>query len=150
MEAIKNKTGKYEQKLASKSLKLLKESQSKINTDKRKVKLTIQDSNEIVEIPIDAYSYLKDILKIMAEGNDLMIMETKSELSTQQAANILNVSRPHLVKLLESGQIAFKKAGTHRRILVKDIIQYKSNLEKNRRKNLNALAKQAQELNLGY
>lgn len=150
MEAIKNRTGKYEQRLASKSLNQLKDSLSKIKSNRRKIQLTIEESNEVIEIPIEAFTFLKEVLSIMAEGNDLMIIESNSEMSTQQAADILSISRPHLVKLLEAGQIPFKKVGTHRRVLVKDIIEYKSRAKKERRKNLNLLAKQAQELNLGY
>ncbi|GLR19559.1 excisionase family DNA-binding protein [Portibacter lacus] len=150
MDAVKNKTGKYEQRLASKSMNQIKATLAKTSSNKRKVQLTIQESKEVIDIPIEALSFLKDILSIMAEGNDLMIIERDSEMSTQEAADILNVSRPYLVKLLETGQIPFKKAGTHRRVLVKDIIKYKSKLQSDRRKNLNLLAKQAQELNLGY
>ena len=150
MEATKNKTGKYEQKLASKSLNQIKDSLSRTKANRRKIQLTIQESKEVIEIPIEALSFLKDVLAIMAEGNDLMIIESDSEMSTQDAANILNISRPYLVKLLESGQIPFKKTGTHRRVLVKDIIEFKSQLKKDRRKSLNLLAKQAQALNLGY
>jgi excisionase family DNA binding protein len=150
MEAIKNKAGKYDQRLASKSLNQIKDSLNRTKSNRRKIQLTIQESKEVIEIPIEAMSFLKDILTIMAEGNDLMIIESDSEMSTQEAADILNISRPYLVKLLESGQIPFKKAGTHRRVLVKDIIGYKSQLKKDRRKSLNLLAKQAQELNLGY
>ena len=150
MEAIKNKAGKYEQKLASKSLSQVKDSLSKIKSNRRKIQLTIQESEDVIEMPIEALTFLKDILTIMADGKDLMILETKSQLSTQQAADILNVSRPHLVKLLVEGQIPFMKAGTHRRVFLKDLITYNAKIKKDQRKNLNLLTKQGQELNLGY
>lgn len=71
-------------------------------------------------------------------------------VSTKQAADMLNVSRPHLVKLLEEGEIPFKKVGTHRRIELKNLIAYEKRLKENRNKKLDFLAKQAQDLNLGY
>ncbi|WP_211228191.1 excisionase family DNA-binding protein [Aequorivita capsosiphonis] len=61
----------------------------------------------------------------MAEGKTISIVPSNSEVSTQQAADMLNVSRPHLVKLLEAQKIPFKKVGSHRRILLNDIIEYK-------------------------
>lgn len=69
---------------------------------------------------------------------------------TQQAAGILNVSRPHVVKLLKEGKIPFKKVRNHRRILLKDIIIYANQQKETRKENLQFLTQQAQELNLGY
>jgi excisionase family DNA binding protein len=63
---------------------------------------------------------------------------------------MLNVSRPHLIKLLEEGQIPYKKVGSHRRIELKDILEYEDRQKKNRKTQLDFLAQQAQELNLGY
>jgi excisionase family DNA binding protein len=86
----------------------------------------------------------------MAEGKSLTLIPSDSEVSTQQAADILNVSRPHLVKLLEKGYIPFKKVGSHRRIELKDIVTYEEKQKKNRKDQLDFLSRQAQELNLGY
>jgi excisionase family DNA binding protein len=77
-------------------------------------------------------------------------MEKTTKISTQQAADLLNVSRPHVVSLLNKGEIPFTKAGTHRRMLLNDIIAYDKKLQKSRNSKLNFLAKQAQELNMGY
>jgi excisionase family DNA binding protein len=63
---------------------------------------------------------------------------------------MLNVSRPHLIKLLEDKQIPFKKVGSHRRVLLKDITEYLDQLAKQREDQLDFLSKQAQDLNLGY
>jgi excisionase family DNA binding protein len=63
---------------------------------------------------------------------------------------MLNVSRPHLIKLLEDKQIPFKKVGSHRRVLLKDIMEYLDQLAKQREDQLDFLSKQAQDLNLGY
>lgn len=63
---------------------------------------------------------------------------------------MLNVSRPHVVKLLEKGELPYHKVGTHRRIFLKDLEDYKAKMDKKRRKLLEELAKQAQELDMGY
>ena len=68
----------------------------------------------------------------MAEGKTISIVPSNSEVSTQQAADMLNVSRPHLIKLLEAKKIPFNKVGSHRRILLKDIMEYKEQLAKQR------------------
>ena len=86
----------------------------------------------------------------MAQGKSIALMPTDAEITTQQAAEILNVSRPHVIKLLEKGDIPFKKVGSHRRILLQDILEYESKFKSERRKKLDYLAKEAQKLNLGY
>jgi excisionase family DNA binding protein len=63
---------------------------------------------------------------------------------------LINVSRPHLIKLLESKQIPFKKVGSHRRVLLMDILEYQDQIVKQREDQLDFLSIQAQELNLGY
>jgi excisionase family DNA binding protein len=77
-------------------------------------------------------------------------MPSDAEVSTQQAAEMLHVSRPHIVKLLEQGSIPFKKVGSHRRILLEDLLKYDQGLKQQQEKSLEFLAQQAQELNLGY
>ena len=86
----------------------------------------------------------------MAEGRSVYLIPSDSEVSTQQAADMLNVSRPYLVKLLESGEIPYKKVGRHRRILLKDLIAFEDKIAKEREKQLDFLSNQAQDLNLGY
>jgi excisionase family DNA binding protein len=101
-------------------------------------------------VPRQAVSLLRDILAQMARGNAVTIVPTHAELSTQEAATILNVSRPFVVKLLEQGEIPFRKAGTHRRIRYEDLMSYKARMESESRDAMDALAAQAQELDMGY
>ena len=80
----------------------------------------------------------------------MRIIPVTAKLTTQEAADILNVSRPFLVQLLERGDIPFHKAGTHRRVLYEHLIAYKDRTEANQRKAMDDLVAQAQELGMGY
>lgn len=151
MEAILKKTTKADQQLAVNSLKSLQLAALTIKSAHSKgVKIKIQETGSFFIIPKNALLLLAEILRNMAAGKSISINPSEAEVTTQQAADMLNVSRPHLVKLLESGQIPFKKVGKHRRILLHDIIVYKENLLQERAKQLDFLANQAQELKLGY
>ncbi len=145
------KITKSDQKIALSSIEIL--SKSGVEAAKNKsnvVKLKIQGSDELVSIPLKALKLLTSILSNMAEGKSIALMPTTAEVTTQQAAEILNVSRPHVIKILEKGEIPYKKVGSHRRILLQDILTYESTFKKKRRKQLNNLASEAQKLNLGY
>ena len=103
-----------------------------------------------VELPTSALRLLVDVLSELAEGNAVKVVPIHAELTTQEAADMLNVSRPHLVKLLESGALAFHKAGKHRRIRFVDLMAFKTEQDRASAQAMEALAKQAQELQLGY
>jgi excisionase family DNA binding protein len=106
--------------------------------------------NHKVELPREAANLLVDILSKMANGDSVALTSIEEEMTTQEAADLLQVSRPHLVKLVETGKIPFKKVGSHRRVLMKDVKSYNIELQKIRNESLDFLAKQAQELGLGY
>lgn len=149
MEALIEKPTRQDQQLALASLSGVKRAiAGQDPTDA--VRIRIQESGEALSLPRKALELLSFILSNMAEGKAISLIPSEAEVTTQQAADMLNVSRPHLVKLLEQGEIPFKKVGSHRRVLLEDLLKYESGLEERRAKNLQFLAQQAQELNLGY
>lgn len=151
LDAIIEKTTKKDQAMARSSInEVHKTSKRVLNTKSKSVAITIDDSKKVLEIPKKAVILLFTILDNMADGKSITLLPSDSEISTQHAADLLNVSRPHVVSLLNKGEIPYTKVGTHRRIQLNDILAYDKKLQKNRNSKLNFLAKQAQELNLGY
>jgi excisionase family DNA binding protein len=114
--------------------------------DRARVQL---DGTDLI-LPRDVLALLRDILTEMAQGNAVTIVPTHAELTTQAAADILNVSRPHLIKLLEEERIPFTRTGTHRRIRYQDLMAYKAERDRKSREAMEELAKQAQDLDMGY
>lgn len=151
MEAILEKTTKRDQKIAKASIIKVHETSKRIlSTSSDVVSIKIQGRGAALEIPRKALFLLFGILDNMADGKSITLVPSDAEISTQQAADLLHVSRPHVVSLLERGEIPFKKIGAHRRIQLKDLVAYDNKLKKNRAEKLDFLTKQAQDLNLGY
>ncbi len=107
------------------------------------------DDTDLV-LPRHALELLRNILTEMAQGNSVTIMPVHAEVTTQEAANLLNVSRPHLIKLLEEGAIPFSRVGTHRRIRFQDVMEYRAARTAESEAALQALVDQAQEHDMGY
>jgi excisionase family DNA binding protein len=90
------------------------------------------EPEEMVTIPASAFRLLNDILTQMAQGNAVTLIPIHAELTTQQAADILNVSRPFLIEQVEKNLIPHRKVGSHRRILFKDLMAYKHDMDRKR------------------
>ena len=109
-------------------------------------KIAIQDADNIshqIELPTSALILLMTILGELAAGNAVQVVPVHAELTTQEAANILNVSRPHMVKLLENGELPFHKTGRHRRVLFADLMNYKQQRDRQRQQALTDLSQDA-------
>ncbi len=144
-----------DKQLASESSRQLLRILSKLPLAKQlsELRLLVHVDNELEEevvIPMSVFRLLTDILTQMALGNAVTLMPVNEELTTQQAADILNVSRPFLISLVEDGKIPYRKVGTHRRIRLEDLMMYKENIDKKRLQTLEELTREAQELDMGY
>lgn len=113
------------------------------------LRVRLDDGQELT-LPSAAARLLSHLLTEMGQGNAVTLIPIHAELSTQHAADLLNVSRPHLVKLLESKAIPFHMAGSHRRVRYQDLAAYRARFEEKRQKALEELAAQAEELELGH
>lgn len=109
-----------------------------------------QNQAHQVELPTSALRLLVDVLAELADGNAVQVVPIHAELTTQEAADLLNVSRPHIVKLLEEGLLPFHRTGKHRRVRFADLMQFKTERERASEQAMEELAKQAQELTMGY
>ena len=107
-------------------------------------------SERSVTVPAEAFELFVEVLAQMANGNAVTIVPVHAELTTQQAADLLNVSRPYLVRLLETGKLPFRKVGKHRRILFAHLAEYRKQDEERRRQVMQELAAEAQRHGLGY
>jgi excisionase family DNA binding protein len=104
--------------------------------------------DDALVVPRNAAVMLAQILAILANGQGVQIMPDSAELTTQQAADFLNVSRPYLIKLLEAQEIPFRMVGTHRRIRFQDLREYRTRDDLARRKAADNLTELSQELGL--
>lgn len=100
-------------------------------------------NRESIAIPESVFNVLRQVIGYMRQGKGVSVVPVMEELTTQRAANMLGVSRPFLIDLLSRNEIPHHKAGTHRRIYLKDVIEYRNKRDRQRKKILSDLANQA-------
>ena len=125
---------KLDQKIASEYYDALASVIEQLNSEQPEIE--IEETSEKIKIPLSALKLLGDILKAMGQGKLISLVPIATEITTQAAAEILGCSRPHLVKLLEDGKIAFTKVGKHRRIKFDDIMKYKKQMKEQQKQNI--------------
>jgi excisionase family DNA binding protein len=100
---------------------------------------------EPLPIPESVFYVLERVVEVMARGDSITVVPVGKEVTTQQAADILNVSRQYLVRLLKEERIPYRKTGKHRRLRIEDVLSYKEQREKDRRAGLRELSRLTQE-----
>ena len=101
-----------------------------------------------IDLPESLHALVREIVRVLTRGEAVSIVPISKELTTQEAADLLNVSRQYLVRLLERGEIPYHKVGTHRRIAFADLIEYKRRRDEERRRGLDELTRMSQEMGL--
>lgn len=141
-----NRPSKEEQKAAMESYDALASTLEQIHTDFPEIE--IEENKERIKIPLNALKLLAIILKETSQGKPISIVPLATEITTQAAAELLGCSRPHLVKLLEKGEIKFTKIGKHRRIKYQDVLEYKKKLKAKQRQLLIEIMKSDEDSGL--
>jgi excisionase family DNA binding protein len=120
--------------------------------DSERVQLQMTSGGKVEELvlPSSALRLLVSVLAELGQGNAVTLTPIRAELTTQQAADLLNVSRPHLVKLLDEGTMPSRRVGSHRRVQLVDLLAYKRDVEAKRHEALDELAALSQDLDMGY
>jgi excisionase family DNA binding protein len=116
-----------------------------LNQENSQLKLVASNGEEIT-ITDSVLRVLRQVVQAMASGKNVSIVTYNPELTTQQAADLLNVSRPYLIKLLEQGELPYIMVGTHRRVKFEDLRKYKQQRDTKRRQLLDELIAESQEL----
>lgn len=130
---------KIEQKLSQRFLEAIKHRQSTLRfTNPDQVRIRIDNEDDVILIPKRIFDLWFGIMQHISAGNGVSIIKSEAYISTQQAADILKISRPSIIKLIDNGDIPAKKVGSHRRILLSDLEHYQRRVRQSLSKSLNA------------
>jgi len=140
---------KEDSKLASAALESLSKLVHVRNSTVRKIRLSSMSKFK-ESVPIGIFELILELLNQASQGHTVTIIPSNKEFTTQEAADLLNVSRPFVVQLLEEGKIPYRKVGAHRRIKAQDLMTYRENCEKESMDAFEELATMTQKMGLGY
>lgn len=121
---------------------------SRMLANDSQISLLIGDEGEVIELPRAVSQVFKQVIQHMANDRTVFLVPMGPILTTQEAADILHVSRPYLIKLLEEGEIPFSTVGTHRRVHIRDVLTYQKRRKAEQEEALNELTRLSQELGL--
>jgi excisionase family DNA binding protein len=144
-EEIKKPT-KQEQKAAMESYDALASMLEQLRSENPEIE--IEETSEKIKVPLNALRLLAKILKETSQGNPVSIVPIATEMTTQAAAELIGCSRPHFVKLLESGEIKYTKVGRHRRVKFEDVMNYKKKMKERQKQLLIEIMKSDEETGL--
>jgi excisionase family DNA binding protein len=134
--------------LARDALRRVRETLATYSDEMEPVRIQLDEEAEPVTVPRAAIELLARALNTMAAGQAVTLVADQAELSTTQAADVLGVSRPFLIGLLEAGQIAYRKVGTHRRVQADSLLDYQRRDDAQRRAAATELTQLSQEMGL--
>ena len=132
-----SRPSKEEQKAAMLSYDALVSTLNEIKDENPEIE--IEETQERIRIPLSALKLLAEILKETSKGKPVSIVPIATEVTTQAAAEVLGCSRPHIVKLLETGKIKFTKIGKHRRIRYEDVISFRNKMKTEQERLINEI-----------
>ncbi len=125
---------KEEQLTSMESYDVLAAALESLNSDNPEIE--IEETGEKIKIPLNALKFLAKILKVTGQGKPVSIVPIATEMTTQAAAELIGCSRPHVVKLLDSGEIPSTKVGRHRRVKYEDIQAYRKRMKSEQEKRI--------------
>jgi excisionase family DNA binding protein len=140
------KPSKEEQRIATESFNILESVLKQLSSQNPVIE--IEETKDRIRIPIHTLRLLSKILQVTAQGKPISIVPQEMEVTTQSAAELLGCSRPHLIKLLETGVIPYTLVGRHRRVKFEDLQKYKKALKISQKKLLIELMQQDQDYNM--
>jgi excisionase family DNA binding protein len=140
--------GEVEAAVAARALRRIKDYLARHPEGPDEFEVLVENSPEALVLPRPALAMFAYILAQLAEGRGVSVVPSQVELTTQQAADMLNVSRPYLIDLLEQGKIPFRKVGRHRRVTFEALLDYKRKDDAQRRQAADDLTALSEELGL--
>ena len=149
MESVIETTTLKEQEIARENLPKIRKLATSFSGRSKPVSIRVEDHDVVtLNIPAKLFHVLQSILDLMAKGKSFSLVPANAELTTQEAAEMLNVSRPFITKLLKEGLITYKQVGSHRRIPLEDLMEYAAKMKRSRKKALDELSGLGQEFNM--